>query len=165
MEPLIRKIKKEDNPLLVHIITPIVVQEYQGNPATTIVGDPTLHTMFENYQEERAVYYVAELGGRVVGGGGIRQLHGSAENICELQRMFIEKSARGKGIGRQLMQRCVADALKFKYAQMYLETLSNMHEALALYKKSGFHVIPNPLGKTGHSGCDVSMLMELNDER
>jgi putative acetyltransferase len=119
MEPLIRKIKKEDNPLLVEIITPIVIHEYKGNPKTTIVGDPTLHTMFENYQGERAVYYVAELDGKVVGGCGIRQLDGSEENICELQRMFIAKSARGIGIGKQLMQRCVADAVKFLQKNAY----------------------------------------------
>jgi putative acetyltransferase len=75
--------------------------------------------------------------------------------------MFIEKKARGIGIGKQLMHRCVADAVKFNYAKMYLETLSNMHEAQSLYKKSGFHVIPHPLGKTGHSGCDVSMIKML----
>ena len=91
----------------------------------------------------------------------LRAQAGWAPDERTLQRMFIRKSARGKGIGSMLMEQCVADAKAFKFSSMYLETLSNMHEAISLYKKSGFRIIPHPLGKTGHSGCDVSMIMDL----
>jgi putative acetyltransferase len=158
--PTFRKIRPGDNPLIEAIVRKAMT-EFNANPKTTIIGDPSLKTMYENYREERSVYYIAELEGVVVGGCGIKQLDGSKENICELQRMFLSKEARGKGIGKKLMELCLSDAKKFNYKQVYLETLSDQHEAMVLYKKTGFKLIPLPLGDTGHGGCDVNMICDI----
>ncbi|MGZ5281630.1 MAG: GNAT family N-acetyltransferase, partial [Bacteroidia bacterium] len=89
------------------------------------------------------------------------KLDGSEENICELQRMYLLPEARGKGIGQKLMDKCIEKASEFSYEKMYLESLSNMKDAYKLYTKNGFVKIEEPLGNTGHGGCNVFMLKEI----
>lgn len=156
----IRPIVPSDNPIIASIVLSVMA-DYEADPQTTIAGDPTLHHMFENYQEERAAYFMAVWADRVVGGCGIRQLQGTGENICELQRMFLLPEVRGKGIGKALIEKCIRQAEASGYRQMYIETLSEMLTARQLYKKYGFAEVECRLGKTGHGGCDIKMLKEL----
>ncbi len=151
-----RKILPSDNKIIKDIIEKIM-SEFKVDSGTTILGDPTVNTMYENFQKERAVYYIAEEAGKILGGAGVNQLDGTTENICELQRMFLINEARGKGIGKKLMELSLEAAKNFKYEKIYLETLDDMVEARRLYLKSGFLFIDKPLGNTGHCGCNTWM--------
>lgn len=157
---IIRKIRPEDNVAIAEVVKQ-VMEEFNADPKTTVLGDPSLHTMYQNYQEPGAVYYVAEIDGKVVGGCGIRKLNGSDENICELQRMFLLNDIRGKGIGKKLLQLSLSEAKKFRYKQIYLESLKQMTGAISLYESAGFKRLVKPLGNTGHGGCDVNMILDL----
>jgi len=128
---LVREIRQEDNKTIAEIIRS-VMGEFDADPKTTIIGDPTLDTMFNNYQLQNAVYYVIEEDGKVVGGCGIKHLDNSQENICELQRMFLLPSSRGKGYGKILIELCLSRAKDFGFDQIYLETLSQMKTAIRL---------------------------------
>ncbi len=156
----IRTIRAEDNALIAGIIRS-VMQEFNADPQTTVLGDPTVDRMFETYREASAVYYVVEQEDEVVGGCGIRQLDGTAEKVCELQRMFLTSAARGKGIGEALLKKCLEDAAAFGYEKVYLESLPDMKVALGLYEKNGFTKIPKAMGCTGHGGCDIYMVKSL----
>ncbi|MBX7044689.1 MAG: GNAT family N-acetyltransferase [Ignavibacteria bacterium] len=155
-----RTILPSDNKILYDIIVS-VMKEFKTDLKGTIVEDPTVHTMYENFQKEKSLYYIAEENGEMLGGAGIAQLDGTNENICELQRMFLLPEARGKGIGSKLMEMCMDAAKNFGYEKIYLETLDNMSEARKLYLKSGFEFISSPLGNTGHCGCNTWMVLEL----
>lgn len=157
---IIRKINQKDNILIADVIKK-VMYEFKGDPKTTILGDPTLNAMFENYQAPKAIYYVVEINNVVEGGCGIKQLDGETEDICELQRLFLSAETRRKGIGKKLLDICLAAAKHFEYKKMYLETLSQMTDAISLYADNGFETIPKPLGNTGHSGCNVYMIKEI----
>jgi len=157
----IRKIEINDNNIIASIVKEVMT-EYKADPKTTVLGDPRLLTMYQNYQEARAEYFVAESENKIVGGAGIKQLDGGDKNICELQRMFLLKEARGKGIGKKLMQLCIDSAKKSGYKTIYIESLGGMHEAISLYRSFGFKEIDSPLGTTGHGGCDVNMILEIN---
>lgn len=157
---LFREIEQRDNAAIAQIVRSAMI-EFRANPKTTVLGDPSLNTMFENYRQPRAAFFIALMDEEVVGGSGIKQLDGTTENTCELQRMFLIPSARGKGIGKALMDRCVAKAREFGYEKIYLESLPQMTSAVALYRKYGFTEIPHPLGDTRHKGCSVWMIREL----
>ncbi len=156
----IREITQKDNQIIAEIIR-TVMKEFDADPKTTIIGDPTLDTMFSNYQFPKAIYYIIEENDTVIGGCGIKQLDNTSENICELQRMFLLPASRGKGYGKMLINLCLAKAREFGYDEIYLETLSQMKKAISLYEKAGFKKINAPKGNTGHSGCNVQMLMPL----
>ena len=69
-----------------------------------------LDFMFEAYDKPRATYFVVENNGKIIGGAGVSQLESSTENICELQKMYFLQEARGKGIGFQMIQKCLQEA-------------------------------------------------------
>lgn len=157
---IFRPIRREDNPAIARIVRDAMT-EFGCDPATTVLSDPALDYMFENYDVPRAAYFVAEVEGVVVGGSGVKQLDGADATICELQRMFLHPEARGKGIGKRLMDLCLQKAVEFGYRQIYLESFTNMTAAQHLYRATGFQLLDKPWGATGHTGCNVWMAMEL----
>jgi putative acetyltransferase len=75
--------------------------------------------------------------------------------------MYFLHEARGRGLGLQLIQKCLEKATEFGYEKCYLETLPEMLAAQHLYQKVGFDYISAPLGGTGHVSCPVWMLKRL----
>ena len=159
-KPIIRAIRKADNPSLARVIRKVLVD--LGAPKVgTALADTSLDSMFETYQGKRRVYFVVEEKGIVIGGAGIAALENYDGNICELQKMYFLDSARGKGLGKLMISRCLEAATSFSFQSCYLETMSYMMAAQNLYKKFGFQYLDGPLGDTGHFSCPVQMLKKL----
>ncbi|MCF6128175.1 GNAT family N-acetyltransferase [Flavobacterium sp. AS60] len=158
---VIREIKKEDNQQIAAVIREVFITDNYPKTGTAF-ADKQLDFMFETYDKLRATYFVVENEGRIVGGAGVSQLENSTENICELQKMYFLKEARGKGIGFQMIQKCLLEATNLGYEKCYLETLPEMLTAQHLYKKAGFEYLCTPMGNTGHTTCPVWMIKNLN---
>lgn len=157
---LIREIQRQDNQQIATIIREVFISDNYPKTGTAF-ADVLLDFMFETYDKPRATYFVLEIEGRIVGGAGLSQLENSTENICELQKMYFLQEARGKGIGSQMIQKCLEKAVEFGYEKCYLETLPEMLAAQSLYKKMGFEYLCAPLGNTGHTTCPVWMIKNL----
>ena len=157
---IIREIQPQDNPQIAAVIREVFITD--GYPKTgTAFADQQLDCMFEAYDKPRAIYFVAEENGRIVGGAGVSQLDNSEENISELQKMYFLKHSRGKGIGSKMIQKCLEKATELGYEKCYLETLPEMETAQHLYKKAGFEYLCEPMGNTGHTTCPVWMIKQL----
>ncbi len=158
---LIREIKKEDNQQIAAVIREVFIVD--NFPKTgTAFADTQLDFMFEAYDKPRATYFVVESEGKIIGGAGVSQLESSPSTICELQKMYFLHEARGKGIGFQMIQKCLEKATELGYEKCYLETLPEMLTAQHLYKKAGFEYLSTPMGNTGHTTCPVWMIRSLN---
>jgi putative acetyltransferase len=156
----IREIQKQDNQQIAQVIRRVLI-EHDVPKVGTAYADPQLDFMYETYKNQKSIYFVVENDGKIIGGAGVSQLENSDENICELQKMYFLDEARGKGIGFQMMEKCLAKATEFGYQNCYLETMPNMHDAQKLYAKVGFEYLSAPMGNTGHSSCLVWMIKEL----
>lgn len=158
--PVLREIKKSDNADVARVIRTVLVS--LGVPKVgTAYADAALDQMFENYNVPKAVYFLVEQNGEVLGSAGIAPLEHYDGNCCELQKMYLLDQARGKGIGSLLMDACLSKAHEFGFEQCYLETMPYMKAAQKLYQKSGFEYIDARMGNTGHFSCPVWMLKTL----
>lgn len=61
---------------------------------------------------------------------------------AELKRMYVLPEARGRGLGRLVLEKLEAQARAFGYAGVVLETGDQSAAALALYSSSGYEPIP-----------------------
>lgn len=158
--PIIRLIEKKDNPQIAKVIRS-VLEDFNVPKVGTAYADVSLDSMFENYQKPKTVYFVVEENDRIIGGAGVAQLDNFDGNVCELQKMYFLSEARGKGIGAQMMEFCLAKAREFGFEKCYLETMEYMTHAQKLYKQTGFEYIDSAMGDTGHYSCPVHMIKIL----
>lgn len=125
------------------------------------INDPEVDWMSRAYAAPRSAFYVLERDGVVVGGCGVAPLEGGDAGTCELRKMYFLPTARGIGAGSAMMDRCLQTARDFGYTRCYLETLGGMDAAMKLYERSGFRRIDQPMGATGHGGCNAFYLLDL----
>ena len=156
----IRNIQQQDNPVLAKIVKDTLA-EFGANHPNTVYYDPTTDALYQLFQKDRSQYFVAELDGQVVGGGGIYPTDGLTEDTCELVKMYLLPSARGFGLGRTLIEKCIAAAAENGYKKIYLETMPELKQALKVYEKFGFEYLKGPMGNSGHTGCSLWMLKKL----
>lgn len=64
-------------------------------------------------------------------------------NSVEIKRMFVHPDYRGKGIASAVLKELEIWAKENNYHNCILETGKNNPEAIALYHKSGYEIIPN----------------------
>lgn len=101
---------------------------------------------FQNFAEELAALpgkyappsgrlYLVKYGGNTAGCAAFYKL---GEGVCELKRLYLRPGFQGRGLGRAVMQRAMADAKAAGYDRMRLDSLRRLKEARALYEKFGF---------------------------
>lgn len=75
-----------------------------------------------------------------VGCGAIKEYQ---PGIMEIKRMFVQPHKRGNGIGQKILNELLIWAKELNYDKCVLETGNKMPEAINLYKKCNFKIIPN----------------------
>ena len=156
----IRPILPEDDARLAEIIRTNLEQKHLNIPGTAYF-DPELAHLSRFYAAlpERRAYFVAECGGEVLGGAGYAECS-AFEDCAELQKLYLSDSAKGKGLGRRLMETVEDRARQAGYRRLYLETHSSLDAAIGLYEKRGYRSIDRP-PSVQHGTMDRFYLKEL----
>ena len=156
----LRPIRPEDDTAVASIIR-AVMPEFGADGPGFAIHDPEVDGMSSAYSIPRAAYWVIEMQGRVVGGGGIAPLQGGETSTAELRKMYFLPEARGIGAGSALLRHLLRIAEEFGFAHVYLETLTGMDAAQRLYEHLGFRRLDKQLGCTGHFGCNRFYMLDF----
>ncbi len=101
--------------------------------------DKELAALPGDYAPPEGRLILAEYEGRLA---GCVALHKLDREVCEMKRLYLRPQFRGKGLGRALTDRIIADARQIGYRRMRLDTVEPvMPEAVAMYRKIGFREI------------------------
>lgn len=157
---IIRTIEQADNITLAKIIRD-TLKEFNANKPGTVYFDERTDHLFEEFRIPGSIYYVVEEEKNVLGGAGIYPTEKLPAGTCELVKFYLLPEARGRGIGKALLQKSIAAAKEMGYTKIYLETMPELTIAIPMYEKSGFTYLSSAQGDSGHTGCDVWMIKEL----
>lgn len=96
-----------------------------------------------DYSAPRGALLLAWVDGVLAGCCALRQIDNvDYSNAAEMKRLYVRKSFRGSGLGRQLAEAILDVARAAGYHCVLLDTLDDMESARALYVDIGFEEIP-----------------------
>lgn len=106
------------------------------------VRDGDDHAFYHQYNAIDAIKYTVVVydGGKPVGSGAIKFFD---DESMEVKRMFVIPASRGKGIATGILSELEKWAREMGNKRCLLETGKKQPEAIALYQKNGYSVIPN----------------------
>ena len=106
------------------------------------IRDGEDHSFYAQFNKIDAIKHVviAYDGDEAVGCGAIKAF---AENAMEVKRMYVLEDRRGEGMASIVLQQLEQWALALNCIRCLLETGQKQPEAIKLYTKNGYHVIPN----------------------
>lgn len=79
---------------------------------------------------------VAEEAGRVVGVAALKQVRWNRR--AELWHLYVDRAARGRGVGRLLLEQAVQVAQCWDVRAVWLETQTINYPAIQFYRRMGF---------------------------
>ena len=140
-----RKLQAKDDAQIARIIR-TNLERFHLNVPGTVYFDPELDhlsTFYDADPEKRTYFVVLNEEEKVVGGIGVAEFPG-IENCAEMQKLYLDDSAKGKGYSKEMIQLAENWARSAGYQNLYLETHTNLEVARKLYEKLGFAEIEKP---------------------
>ncbi|MBY5339740.1 MarR family transcriptional regulator [Rhizobium leguminosarum bv. viciae] len=91
-----------------------------------------------NFDPAKEYCWIAERGGVNVGSVLITN---SGDGVAKLRLLYVDKSARGLGLGKLLVDECIRFSRQKGYRELSLWTNDMLETARAIYVKTGFRLV------------------------
>jgi GNAT superfamily N-acetyltransferase len=124
--------------------------------AELAIRDGDAHSFYSQFNKIDNIKYVvlAYDNGKPAGCGSIKEY---GVNAVEIKRMYVSTTSRNRGIATKILNELERWAVELLYSKTVLETGKGQPEAIALYRKNGYKLIPN-YGQ--YAGVDNSLCFE-----
>ena len=121
---------------------PDFIQLVQYLDAELAERDGDEHAFYHQFNSIDSLQHCIVLyeGSEAVGCGAIKAYD---HTTVEVKRMYVTNTQRGKGLATQVLKHLETWATELGFQRCVLETGIRQPEAIALYKKNGYHQIPN----------------------
>jgi DNA-binding MarR family transcriptional regulator/GNAT superfamily N-acetyltransferase len=113
-------------------------QEYGWGLAFEALVADIAAKFIQNFDAKRERCWIAEMDGVPVGSVFVVQ---QSPSVAKLRLLIVEPHARGQGLGKRLVEQCIAFARRAGYRKLVLWTQSNLLAARAIYASLGFRKI------------------------
>lgn len=94
-----------------------------------------LQTLHQVYFPPSGCIILAKDEKKVMGCVALKSIGG---DICEMKRLYVKPTARGKALGKSLVEEIIHFAKEAGYKTMKLDTLTTLQAAIKLYRSKGF---------------------------
>ncbi len=135
---LIRQHRAGDIGWIVHRHGVIYSEEYGWDETFEALTAEILAEFIQDYNPKRERIWIAEQDGEKVGSVMIVD---SGNQVAKLRLFLVESKARGRGIGKKLIEECIEFSKQNGYKKITLWTQSNLMAARHLYSKYGFELV------------------------
>lgn len=156
----IRPIEMRDQDKLAVMIRSVFI-EHEAPTENCVYDDPRTWHICETVQGANARYWVIEVGDEILGGCGFYPTEGLPEGCAELIKFYLSPKIRGRGYGSQLFSLVIDETRKAGYTHLYIESFPEFANAVSMYERHGFVMLPTRLGNSGHQAANVFMLLAL----
>ena len=153
--------KPGDLGTIVHLHGTIYAREYGFDETfEAYVAGPLAE--FARIRAHRDRIWLAEREGRIV---GCIAIVGASQNEAQLRWFLVDPSARGQGLGRQLLQEAVEFSKSQDYRSVFLWTVSTLTAAARLYQSFGFRKVEEkPCRQWGVNVVEERYVLNLKNE-
>lgn len=120
---------------IIHRQALLYAQEYGWDISYEALVAEILAGFVKDFDQGKSAAWIAESSGVVVGSVFLTS---AAANVAKLRLLYVEPSARGMGVGRRLVDECIAGARARGYRTLTLWTNSVLGAARRIYEAAGF---------------------------
>ncbi len=120
-------------------------EEYGFDETFEALVADILARFIQHHDTKRERLWMAEQDGERIGSVMIVD---AGEKVAQLRLLLVEPKARGKGIGKRLIDECIGFSKRNGYQKVKLWTQSILAEARHLYARAGFHVVEQKSNKS-----------------
>lgn len=133
--------------------------EYGWGPRFEALVAGIVQEFLEKLDPKRERCWIAERNGERV--GSVFLVKDEKKADARLRLLLVEPSARGTGLGRRLVEECIAFAREKGYRKLVLWTHAHLQAARAIYRKTGFRKLDKTEAHTTFGPRAVSEFWEL----
>jgi DNA-binding MarR family transcriptional regulator/GNAT superfamily N-acetyltransferase len=120
---------------IIHRQALLYAQEYGWDISYEALIAEILAEFVEHYDQRKSAAWIAESSGAIVGSVFLMP---ASTSIAKLRLLYVEPSVRGIGLGRRLVEECIAGARRRGYHTVTLWTNSVLVAARRIYEAVGF---------------------------
>jgi GNAT superfamily N-acetyltransferase len=135
---LLRTHEPGDIGWIIHRHGTVYSQEYGFDETFEALVADILVQFIRKHDSRRERIWIAEQDGERIGSVMIVD---AGHHVAQLRLLLVEPEARGKGLGRRLIDECTKFSRRNQYRKIKLWTQSNLAEARHLYMKAGFEMV------------------------